>query len=94
MDSNNRNSQSSSSGVTGLRFRKPRLRNNSTASRSRAVGEAIVAATESAGAFLLDSESDDSALLLWLEPGVYTAEVQPGSSGATGTALVEVYQTD
>ena len=55
---------------------------------------AVVAATESAGAFLLDSESDDSALLLWLEPGVYTAEVQPGSAGASGTALVEVYQTD
>jgi hypothetical protein len=56
--------------------------------------EAIVAATESAGAFLLAPDSDDSALLLWLEPGIYTAEVQPGSPGAIGTALVEIYQTD
>ncbi|RKZ92251.1 MAG: hypothetical protein DRQ40_08960, partial [Gammaproteobacteria bacterium] len=47
-----------------------------------------------AGAFALEPDSLDSALLLWLEPGVYTAQVQPGQSGQSGTALVEVYQTE
>ncbi|MEZ5276882.1 MAG: Ig-like domain-containing protein [Opitutaceae bacterium] len=56
--------------------------------------EAIQTASESAGAFLLESGSGDSALLIWLEPGIYTAEVQPGTTGASGTGLVEVYQTD
>ena len=56
--------------------------------------EAIQAAAESAGAFILETGSADSALLIWLEPGVFTAEVQPGTTGATGTALIEVYQTD
>ena len=46
------------------------------------------------GAFPLNPNSLDSALLLWLEPGVYTFIVQPGSPGQSGTALVEVYQVD
>ena len=46
------------------------------------------------GAFALDPGSQDSALLLWLPPGAYTFIVQPGTTGQTGTALVEVYQTD
>jgi regulation of enolase protein 1 (concanavalin A-like superfamily) len=70
------------------------LVNENTGWASSSDPEAIIAATESAGAFLLAPDSDDSALLLWLEPGVYTAEVQPGDPGATGTALVEVYQVD
>ncbi|MEZ5276883.1 MAG: Ig-like domain-containing protein [Opitutaceae bacterium] len=53
---------------------------------------AEVAAT--VGAFALDPDSSDSALLLWLEPGAYTFIVQPGTAGQTGTALVEVYQTE
>ena len=56
--------------------------------------DGIVEVTASAGAFVLDPASQDSAMLLWLEPGIYTAAVQPGSSGLTGTALIEVYQTD
>jgi hypothetical protein len=46
------------------------------------------------GAFPLDPNSLDSALLLWLEPGVYTFIVQPGTTGLSGTALVEVYSVD
>jgi len=46
------------------------------------------------GAFPLNAGSLDSALLIWLEPGVYTFIVQPGSPGHSGTALVEVYQVD
>ena len=43
------------------------------------------------GAFALQGGSADSALLLTLEPGTYTAEVT-GANGTTGIALVEVYQ--
>ena len=47
-----------------------------------------------AGAFALDAGSSDTAMLLWLEPGVYTATVQAPTSGISGLALIEVYQTD
>jgi hypothetical protein len=39
-------------------------------------------------AFKLNANSTDSALLMTLAPGLYTAQVQ---SGNTGTALIEVY---
>ena len=55
---------------------------------------AIIDATDAAGAFALDAGSNDSAMLLWLEPGVYTATVQAAASGISGLALIEVYQTD
>ncbi len=42
------------------------------------------------GAFSLEAGSKDSALLISLLPGVYTAQVS-GIDGATGVALVEVY---
>lgn len=45
---------------------------------------------EGAGAFDLDPESKDSALFVWLEPGLYTAIVS-SADGGTGVALVEVY---
>ncbi len=44
------------------------------------------------GAFPLPSGSKDSALLVTLQPGAYTIEVT-SVSGATGVALVEVYDT-
>jgi hypothetical protein len=47
----------------------------------------------SVGAFALANGSADSALLLTLPPGAYTAEVA-GDGGATGVALVEVYQVE
>jgi hypothetical protein len=51
----------------------------------------IAAVASSVGAFALTAGSADSALLLTLKPGTYTAEVA-GSNGATGIALVEVYK--
>jgi beta-glucanase (GH16 family) len=51
----------------------------------------IVAAASAAGAFTWsDPKSADSALLLTLPPGPYTAIVS-GTSGDTGVSLVEVY---
>ena len=43
------------------------------------------------GAFALPDDSADSALLLSLAPGSYTAEVS-GLNGTSGTALIEVYE--
>jgi hypothetical protein len=48
-----------------------------------AVGAAV-------GAFALDNPSKDSAIVVTLAPGVYTAQVA-GVGGATGIAMVEVY---
>jgi hypothetical protein len=42
-------------------------------------------------AFALPSGSADSALVMTLNPGTYTAQVS-GLNGTTGIALVEVYQ--
>ena len=44
----------------------------------------------SAGAFDLEEGSGDSALFVWLEPGLYTAIVS-GKDELTGIALVELY---
>lgn len=44
----------------------------------------------SAGAFALEEGSGDSALFVWLEPGLYTAIVS-GKNNQTGIALVELY---
>jgi hypothetical protein len=51
----------------------------------------IVAAGASVQAFNLQSGSRDAALLVTLPPGGYTASVS-GVNGATGVALVEVYE--
>ena len=55
----------------------------------------IEAATASemsaAGAFSLATGSADSAMVLTLPPGAYTAEVS-GADGGTGIALVEIYE--
>jgi hypothetical protein len=52
--------------------------------------DAIEAAAEKAGAFALDSEAGDAALLLSLLPGAYTALAYGQSDGA-GQGLIEVY---
>jgi hypothetical protein len=52
---------------------------------------AITAADSSVGAFALESTNADSAVVLTLPPGSYTAEVS-GVDGSSGVALVEVYQ--
>lgn len=51
----------------------------------------VAAAAAASGAFTLGSGSADSALLLSLAPGPYTAQVS-GSAGSTGVALAEVYE--
>ena len=45
----------------------------------------------SAGAFALPPGSADSALVATLPAGAYTAQVT-GAGGATGVALLEVYE--
>ena len=52
---------------------------------------ALVAAFASVSAFSLGPTSRDAALLMTLQPGAYTAQVS-GAGGATGVALVEVYE--
>lgn len=49
---------------------------------------AIAAASEACGAFALPAGSADSALLVTLAPGAYTAQVR---SATSGTALLEIY---
>jgi len=52
--------------------------------------DAIRTAAKRVGAFDLDEGSKDSALLVTLEPGIYTVQVS-GADGGSGMALVEVY---
>jgi sugar lactone lactonase YvrE len=49
------------------------------------------AITTKVGAFALAAGSNDAALVVTLPPGSYTAQVS-GGGGATGVALVEVYE--
>jgi hypothetical protein len=53
--------------------------------------QATAADMSSVGAFSLAAGSADSAIVITLPPGAYTAEIS-GVNSATGTALVEVYQ--
>ena len=63
------------------------------AARGEPVGEALEIARLSAGAgaFSLPTGSGDAALLVRLEAGNYTAQVT-GAAGATGAALLELYE--
>ncbi len=54
-------------------------------------GTGLAAAFASVGAFPLAAGSKDSALLVTLDPGSYTAQVT-GVAGAIGEALVEIYE--
>jgi len=60
---------------------------------SSANAPAIQAAAAGVGAFAWTIGSADSAILVTLSPGAYTAQVS-GASGDTGVALVEVYDAD
>ena len=53
----------------------------------------IRSAAERVGAFALPESSGDSALLLSLAPGAYTAQAA-GANETTGVALVELYDAD
>jgi hypothetical protein len=52
---------------------------------------ALQAAFSTAGAFPLSASSKDSAVLVTLLPGAYTAQVT-SAGGSTGIALIEVYE--
>jgi hypothetical protein len=54
-------------------------------------GAEIAAAATATGAFALADGSKDAAILVTLAPGIYTAQVN-GVAGATGPAMVEVYE--
>jgi hypothetical protein len=51
----------------------------------------LVATSETLGAFALDDDSTDAAVLAVLMPGIYTALAR-GADGGTGNVLVEVYE--
>lgn len=57
------------------------------------VPAAKVEAAGRVGAFAFTAGSDDSALLLSLSPGPYTAQVF-GADGGTGVALLEIYRVN
>jgi hypothetical protein len=67
------------------------LRENDNWSESSSEAALITAAGNATGAFALTVGTKDAALLITLEPGSYTAQVS-GVAGATGAALVEVYE--
>jgi endoglucanase len=52
--------------------------------------DTLQAAFSKAGAFALDADSKDAALLVTLEPGAYSAHAA-GAGDTTGVALVELY---
>jgi hypothetical protein len=49
------------------------------------------AATTAVGAFVLNEASKDSALLVTLDPGAYSAQVS-GVNGSSGISLLEIYE--
>lgn len=53
----------------------------------------IALAAGRVGAFAFEPGSEDAALLLFLPPGPYTAQVS-GADGGTGVALLEIYQVE
>lgn len=88
-------------GVTGT-LPDPQLQLFSTAAQNTLLSEnagwganaQIAAAASSVGAFSWGAApSNDSAILLTLPPGSYTANVS-GESGDTGVALIEVYEVE
>ncbi len=51
----------------------------------------IITVSQQVGASDLDTDSKSAAMVIWLEPGVYTAHAA-SSDGSSGVALVEVYE--
>lgn len=58
-----------------------------------AVAAQVNAVTPAVGAFPLNANSRDAALVVQLNPGSYTVQVT-GAGGLGGTALVEIYDAD
>ena len=53
----------------------------------------IAAASAAVGAFVLPADSKDSAILMVLQPGAYTAQAS-GTGSVAGDVLTEVYAVD
>ena len=51
----------------------------------------VAEATSAVGAFALDTDSADAAILMTLPAGAYTAQVG-NASGVAGIVLVEIYE--
>lgn len=58
-----------------------------------AVVAQVTATSPVVGAFPLNANSKDAAMVLQLNPGAYTVQIR-GANGTTGTALVEIYDAD
>ena len=67
------------------------IADNDDWSESSDSAEAIQSATNRAGAAALPADSTDSAIVVTLAPGGYTALVT-GINGQTGVTLIEVYE--
>jgi hypothetical protein len=87
-------------GVGGV-LADPRLRvyrnadlqaENDNWSTVAAEGTASADAAREAGAFALAAGSRDSALIVTLAPGAYTAQITGADGAGTGVALIEVYE--
>ena len=63
-----------------------------TALTFTAGGNTPSSATSATGAFALENDSKDAAVLVNLDPGAYTVHVT-GADGGTGVSLIEVYET-
>lgn len=59
-----------------------------------ASADPILTRSRAVGAFPLDRNSRDAAILINLLPGAYTAQVSAAGTSANGVALLEVYDTD
>ncbi|HZZ59232.1 MAG TPA: hypothetical protein VFE31_15480 [Opitutaceae bacterium] len=70
----------------------PLKSNHGWSSGSTTDTQALQAAFSATGAFSLNLGTLDSALLITLPPGNYTAEVTGGANGVSGTVLAEVYE--
>ncbi|MCF3652119.1 matrixin family metalloprotease [Synoicihabitans lomoniglobus] len=67
--------------------------NDNWETNTTATAAEIAAITQSAGGFALPSGSLDAAILVELDPGVYTAQVE-GAAGDEGLVIVEAYDVD
>lgn len=66
-------------------------RPSSNGSAVRGPARGLMSAFESSGATPLNFGSKDSAMLVWLEPGLYTG-IARGFEGDEGIALIEVFE--
>jgi hypothetical protein len=71
-------------------YREQELLRSNTGWGSDGLGNDLVTAALSVGAFALASGSADSALTLEVNPGVYTIQIS-GVGGLAGEVLAEIY---